>query len=51
MKLKTNRGFYVPRLAGFEYLEGPEKKHPDKDAEDIKNDPNYLDDSIFVFED
>jgi hypothetical protein len=23
-ELETNRGFYVPKLAGFEYLEGPE---------------------------
>lgn len=23
---KTNKGFFIPRLAGFEYLEGPEKK-------------------------
>jgi hypothetical protein len=22
--METNRGFFVPKLAGFEYLEGPE---------------------------
>ncbi len=26
--LTTNKGFFVPKLAGFEYLEGQQKKHP-----------------------
>eukprot|EP00347_Sterkiella_histriomuscorum_P015717 403355948 len=52
-KKLTNRGFFVPRLAGFEYLEGPEKQRQEVIN---KNDANYLDqqlleDSMYMFED